>query len=426
MKKLIIGLLSSTIASTALAGSVLTDAEYSHAMMDHNNNITRKQQLLFNSKHDLEEGSLYVGASFIGIANYQQSNRESKFGYLMRHPSAGNQVGKKASEAVVHSVQIQASGSLTPWLGVYTELLYNPEQSFGAGTITTTTRNQVQVRKAYAMIGDKSKSPFYLTLGKQDIPFGLMDSVSPFTNSSVWHAFGAMAYSAIAGLDYHGLNASLSAIQGGAQFRVANSNVNDTNVPSRLNNYAADINYTFKMPAKSFTLGASYIDGTTYGRHFPIRHFEPVKTNNGAVDIYGKIKMCNLTLQGEFVQTLKKFPGSHNPKPPLDEHAASKVSSFSIGGSYLFNKAIKDTDFTLSMEYSEFKAGPKDAPWHKQSQLVTGLSAMVKPNIKLFAEVIRTQGYVPLNLMSGDETGVTASDKKAKSDIFLIGLHATL
>ena len=36
-------------------------------------------------------------------------------------------------------------------------------------------------------------------IGKMEAPFGLMDTVSPFTASTVWHAFGGLAWGALAG-----------------------------------------------------------------------------------------------------------------------------------------------------------------------------------------------------------------------------------
>jgi hypothetical protein len=142
------------------------DSEYSHIMMDPTTNITTKQKMLFNIKnHYLKEGEVNFGASFIGIANIQESNRDSKFGYFMRHPTANNQVEKHVSEVAVHSVQLQASGSFTPWMSFYSELLYSTEQSFGAGTTTSLTRNLVQVRKAYGYCWrtHKIKLPLVLT-----------------------------------------------------------------------------------------------------------------------------------------------------------------------------------------------------------------------------------------------------------------------
>lgn len=426
-----IGFVSPAFAEKLDHHFVEMDSSYSYEMMDPTTNISRKQKLLFNNKDKhLQEGVLNVGASVTAIANYQTSNKDSKFGYLMRHPTASNQIGKQVSEIALHSMQIQASGSLTPWMALYSELLYSPQQSFGPGTTTSIGRNQVQVRKAYILFGDKNESPFYAAFGKQDIPFGLMDTVNPFTASTVWHAFGPLAYSGIVGVDIEGFNLSVTAIQGGAQFRAANVPVKGTNVPSRINNFAADANYTYELSDDVIVmLGASYIKGSSYNQEFPVTHFNPGKKHNPAWDAYASIKLNNFMLQGEFAKTLKKWPGTHNPSLPLNIFAASKVSSFSVGGKYVFQNVIQEKDLGFSLEYSEFKAGPKGSPWRLQSQLVAGISSMVRPNVKIFGEAIRVQGYAPLNNISGDLNGIagtTHSDKSARTHVFLIGVQASL
>jgi hypothetical protein len=57
---------------------------------------------------------------------------------------------------------------------------------------------------------------------------------------------------------------------------------------------------------------------------------------------------------------------------------------------------------------------------------VLGLTSFIVPSAKLFAEYIRTQGYAPLNFISGGNLGdgVTHSSSSAHSDIFLVGFNA--
>jgi len=58
--------------------------------------------------------------------------------------------------------------------------------------------------------------------------------------------------------------------------------------------------------------------------------------------------------------------------------------------------------YALPGEFSNFAAGPKGTPW-RQNQSVVGFSAMYKHSSKLFLEVFRTDGYVPLNFISGSD-----------------------
>lgn len=307
-------------------------------MLEGNQNL-RKVPILLQALQEgqLEAGNLYLGASIVAIADYQSSNTDSKFAYLMRHPTSKNQVGKTVSEAVVHTVQMGITAPINKWLTGYMELLYDPEQSFGAGTITSLSRNQLQLRKGYLLVGNLNEFPLYLALGKMDGPYGQTNSVSPFTNSTMWHAFGTLGFGALVGFQSGGFDASFMAVQGGAQLRALNTPVEGTSVPSRLNNFIADANYTFAFGNNSsFTIGGSYVHGTNYCQEWPIAHFQPCDENNPATSFYGRLNLGGqLLLKGGFSKTKNVWPGTHNPNPPLDQYAASKVSSLDAGAQYV-------------------------------------------------------------------------------------------
>ena len=137
----------------------------------------------------------------------------------------------------------------------------------------------------------------------------------------------------------------------------------------------------------------------------------------------------DLTLIGEFVQTLDKWPGTFNPALP--QFPANDVTSFGVGAKYRFDPDDGPAD--LSAEFSRFTAGPDGAPWEDQDQLVLGAAWFAEPSVKLFAENVRVSGFAPLNFISGgsirDEDGNivpdrTISDASARSDIFLVGVNA--
>jgi len=352
----------------------------SYKMLDPNQNLRKVNILLEAIKNGrLNQGNFIIGFSLIAIADYQHSNTNSKFAYLMRHPTSNNQIGKTVSEAVIHSFQLSFIGTINSWITAYSEILYNPEQSFGSGTITTLSRNQLQLRKAFILIGNLNKSPFYGALGKLDTPFGQTGSVNPFTNSTMWHAFGGLGYGAQLGFKKRRVQATLMAIQGGAQFRALHTTIADsTSVPSKINNFTADLNYTFNLKNNiTFLLGGSYLHGSSYCQNFPITHFSNCKSNNPAYAYYAKFKLLdNIILKGSFAKTLKVWPGTHNPTFPLSKFAASKVSSFDIGVKYNLNTkyAIR---YVISSEFSNFRAGPKGSPWERQNQLVIGFIKII-------------------------------------------------
>ncbi|MCR9268337.1 MAG: hypothetical protein NXI03_12275, partial [Alphaproteobacteria bacterium] len=229
-------------------GLVGISPEYSYRMLDHAEGVNTRQLIQLQA---IQNGELPNRVTLSGgitvLGNMQRSNSDTKFGWLMRHPTSSNQIGEDVSELVVHNAQLAFTARMSDWITAYAEILYDPEQSFGSGTITALTRNQLQLRKGYVLFGNLDESPIYAAVGKMDVPFGLQDTVSPFTNSTSWHAFAPLAYGGMVGYYNGNFHLRGMAVQGGAQFRSANSPVQDTEVPSRVNNFAIDANYTMPL-----------------------------------------------------------------------------------------------------------------------------------------------------------------------------------
>jgi hypothetical protein len=400
---------------------VRVNHKHSFDMLDPTTNINRKQLLLLENKKsgEIVANSVYLGGAVTAIADYNKSNTDSKFGYLMRHPTANNQRTKTVSEALVHSAQLSLTGNMGNWVTAYFEALYDPEQSFGAGSNTSIDRNQIQMRKAYVLFGNLNESPLYASIGKMATPFGMTDTVNPFTASTVWHAFGGLAYGLQGGYTGNGLNISAMAVQGGAQFRAHNTAVDDSNVPSKLNNFVLDANYAI---GGTTMIGASYTKGSAYCQDFPVTHHSSCTDANPAYDAYLQSHFGNWMFIGEYAQTSDVWPGTFNPTIP--QYAASKVTSWDIGGRYAANLFGKPG--YVSLDFSRFEAGPSGAPWEKQDQFVAGLSSFLTPSVKLFGEYIHTAGYAPLNFVSGgnEGPGVTHSNSDAKSDLLMFGVNA--
>ncbi len=416
------------VAPSSKNAFIQRNAKYSFDMLDHTTKVNQKPKVILEYKQSGSIGKgLYVGGSVTPIVDYQKTNTDSKFGYLMRHPTSNNQLGSNVSEAVIHAAQFNFTANLTDKITAYSEFLYDPEQSFGAGTITALTRNQIQLRKGYVLYGDLNESPYYAALGKMAIPFGLHDTVNPFTSSTVWHAFGGLSYSALMGYKKGPWSVSFDAVQGGAQFRSANVPVSGSSVPSRLNNLAVDVNYTKELDqSKDLLMGASFIKGSAYCQEFPVVHFNPCADHNPAYALYTRLTDGNRTYQLEWAETLHELPGSFNPNPPLNRFIASKVRSFQFGVRDRYKWDAKD--FDLSLEFSRFVAGPDGSEWEKQDQLVLGAAHHVSDSVKLFGELIRVSGYVPLNFLSGGHIptlpNVTHSVRDARSTVLILGADA--
>ena len=82
------------------------NSPFTYRMLEPNQNL-RKVSILMDEKKEgnLDNSKLIIGTSLIAIGDYQVSNTDSKFAYLMRHPTSNNQIGKVVSEAVIHSFQ---------------------------------------------------------------------------------------------------------------------------------------------------------------------------------------------------------------------------------------------------------------------------------------------------------------------------------
>jgi hypothetical protein len=412
------------------AGLVGISPEYGYRVLDHAEGVNTRQLMTLQA---IQAGELPHRVTLSGgvtvLGNVQRSNSDTKFGWLMRHPTSANQIGEDVSELVVHSAQLAFTARVSDFVTAYGELLYNPEQSFGSGTITTLTRNQVEMRKAYVLIGNLDRTPLYGAIGKMDVPFGLQDTVSPFTNSTSWHAFAPLAYGGMVGWWNGNLHLRAMAVQGGAQFRSANVPVQDTAVPSRVNNFALDANYTLPLGqhGDQVMVGASYIHGSAYCQPYPVVHFNPCQENNPAWAAYTLAHLGNFTLLGEYARTTEIWPGSAVPDPtnPLSAFDAQETSAFTLGGRYAWPMA-EGAPVDISFEFSRFRAGEDGAPWERQDQYVAGLSRFIAPSVSLFGEYIHTDGWVPLNFLSGGNftDGSTWSERDATTDILAVGIQA--
>jgi len=421
------------------------NSSYSFRILDHAENTNTKQRLQLEAIQNNELNSrITLGGQIAALANYQKANEDNLFGWLMRHPTSNNQIGKTVSEAVVHSANLNLTGLLSESLTSYVEMLYNPEQNFAANsTITGLPRNNVNVRRAWILWGNLKHSPLYGSIGKMDIPFGWNDTVSPFTNSTNWHSFAGLAYGATIGYMNDRYHFRAMTIQGGAQFRNANTPVEDTNVPSRLNNFAIDANFNVLHNSnENWNVGVSYQYGTAYCQNYlddpsthvisngvtlnpvpqGVRHFEPCTDNNDAFAVYTSYHNSKWLLAAEYAETLDVWPGTSNPYIP--EFQAEENTTFTVGGRYTAELGLPES-LDLSLEFSRFKAGESGSPWEKQDQVVLGMSYFLRPHVNIFSELIRVDGWVPLNFLSGGNpgsvVGTSWSSQSSHTNIITIG-----
>ena len=400
---------------------------YGFEILDHAEGVNTRELTILQAIQNGElESTVTLSGAVTVLANYQESNSNSKFSWLMRHPTSSNQIGETVSEMVVHSAQLATTARLTDDITTYLEFLYNPQQSFGSGTITDLNRNQVQVRRAFVLWGNLEERPIYAAIGKMDTPFGLHNTVSPFTNSTSWHAFAGLAYGGMVGYFDNGLHLRAMAIQGGAQFRSHNVPVEGTSVPSRLNNFAVDANYTLRLGSNAQILaGASYTHGSPYCQDYPVFHFNPCEDNNPAWAVYAQGRLGAFEFLGEYAETTEVWPGTASPAPQFAQFEAVAPFAWTLGGRYWFNYRRPD-DIAISLEYSRYVSGDEGAPWERQDQWVLGGSYYLTDSVNLFGELIHARGWVPLNFLSGGNlpNGAAWSEFDAETSAVAVGVQA--
>ncbi len=421
--------------------TVSFDSDFFSIFLNENTQkINQKQLLLLKRKQKkrLDGNTLSVGSRFLGLIDYQSTNTPNHFGWLMRFPGPQNQAGSHVSEAIVHSAQIALLGNMGPWFSYSAQILYHPSQNFlstaqgGNDTITGAARNTVGIRKAYVVWGNLDRSPVFLTLGKFQAPFGLTDTVNPFTTSMTWHVFAGLSYGLKAEYFHHGLNGSIELAQGGPQFRALNSVVNegDQGSPSHLNNYVLDLNYTYDFGARSHLLfGGSYMAASSYCAPAPTQHFANCDVNVPAFDFYTQLTVSDLTALFEFGKTTRPWPGTTDPTNPVfADVKAVKPFVYDIGLKY--RQAVFDRVYDFSASFGEFVSGDRGTEFRRQNQLVFGVTTQVYRNVHLFSEYVHINGFVPFVNLTGIQTGggwvPGPSIAHAKTDVVLLGIDATI
>jgi len=98
-----------------VAGSenfVGTNGSYAYGMLDHAENVNSKPLVQLEALRDGElTDRVTLSGQVTAIANYQWSDTDDKFGYLMRHPTANNQLGPSGSNNI-HNIFIKFKAAL--------------------------------------------------------------------------------------------------------------------------------------------------------------------------------------------------------------------------------------------------------------------------------------------------------------------------
>lgn len=374
------------------------DTPYTSRMLDFQNRQGDKETILISrAGGQLVKPTLTLGTQFRASAMFAETNTTDHFSYLGRFPT--DFVGDSASDVrLVHANQ-NMTVNLNPMVHGYFETLFSDVFSFSAFN-----QGSFQVRQAYVAFGDFRRSPFYGYIGKKNISFGDMRSLSPFSQSMPWHYFAPLAEGAGIGYQDSHLNATLTVLNGSRGIRVV-----DSDERGHLNNFAANVHY--RVPSDSHVqldLGAGYLHGTIYNAAVA-EHLDPslIGPNNGAWDVNASMRLGRLHLFAEYVQTVDPWPATNHEVIAYSTEAAWDTHLFCRPGRF-------------SVSWSEGIQGDTGSQFEFNRQLVLGYRHQAYENAAFTLEYVRSSGFAPLIAIQ------TVSDRNVVQNSVVFGAVITL
>lgn len=403
LRSICAGFLMAALPAAALAqdgaGFIGTDLRFSERMFDRQDDVTNKIAIALRARQTgvLEPYRLYLGGRFLGTIIHEDTNTAGKFPILSRLPPT-HTPGTSDTYDVINDISLNATLALpmvTAFVqGEYTEVEY-PGQ------------DETQLRKYWLAIGDLSRAPYYLAVGRKTVNFGNFATYAPFTHSHSNHYFWAQVEDPLIELGYVSDRTELafSLIPGHRGLRVVSSPENDGDY----NNFAINAAHSFNAgPDMQLRLGAGYLRGTIYDS--AIAHHPPdTGTNrswNGAYNL-------NATLSGQAFDVMAEFTQTEDIWPATGH----KVSALTLQGRYrsdLFGKPA-----TWSAAASRGVQGAAGTEWEKMDQIILGLEVEVARHVKLGVEYLFNDGFVPLIMPT------VVADAGVRSHTLIVGAELT-
>lgn len=361
-------------------------------LLDFQNRQSDKELLVLEQNRDTVDPHLIVGTQLRSSLLFAQTNGRDQFPYLGRFPT--DFVGTTASDARLLQANFNAVTNVNPWITGYVDILFSDVFTF-----PDFKQGSFQVRQAYAVVGNKDVTPWYGFIGKKNVSFGDFSTLSPFTQAVPWHYFAALAEGAGVGYENNGLHFVASALNGSRGIRVV-----DSEQRGRLNNFAANLSYTWTNDNSGVRFGAGYLYGSIYDGA-TAEHLDATVTGprNGIWDVHGAAKYKRLTVLGEFVQTEAAWPVTGSRVTAYKVESALDIDVYRFPG-------------WLSGSWSEGIQGAPGSQFEFNRQLVVGLAAQVSNNVLLSMEYVESTGFAPLINIT------TVSDRDVRQRSVVFGL----
>lgn len=363
-------------------------------LLDFVNRQSEKELLLMSQGAAACNGpEIVVGAQFRASAMFGHTNTTNKFPYQGRFP--GDFVGNTVTDARLLQANQAIVGHFAPWAHGYMETLFSDVFTF-----PTFNQGSFQMRQAYVTFGDLNQSPLYAWIGKKSVNFGDMGTLSPFSQSMVWHYFAPLAEGAGVGYSQDGLTVNLTALNGSRGIRVV-----DSEQKGHINNFAANMRYEMPLADNAtWAIGGGFLDGTTYNATIA-EHTNPNVTGpmNGAWDANTQLVLGPWIFEGEIARTINPWPAT-----------AANVTAWRAEAAH--DLAWIGRPLRLSASYSEGTQGPAGSQFEFNRQFVAGLRYVPHPNVTMSLEYVQSTGFAPLIDI------ITVSDRRVIQNSVILGV----
>jgi len=397
-------------------------------MLDWQENTTGKSLTLLMNKATgvLPKNSLTIGAGIKGAFMWQKTDTPGQFPLLSRFPFLSPNTDSEAGVFAINNAAMSFTGNFGDWTTVYLQPEYSETEYPGE-------QEEFQLRKAFVVLGNLEKTPFYMAFGRKSIDFGNFDGYNPFTHTESQHYFWAVSDQPVLELGYYknGLKVTGSAFSGGRQLRVAYAQ-EDNNIA----NYAFNIEKEFMMKnGGAFTVGGGYLHDTIYRNNWTAHTFRGIEDGtppanfieyrNSAVTAFAEYNSNFFDAMVEYTTTLEPWAAAIPQTPdgtPLPQYlvdptgsttdinninfdqnldvlvAQARIKPMLPNGKRLAISAVGSwgnigDDFVGTSILDP--SGQTRTSWKKNQQHVLGLEYPVSPYLDIGAEYVYNKGFIP-------------------------------
>lgn len=258
-----------------------------------------------------------------GFSNRTRSNSSGLSGSF-----ANDDAGKKSSSDIyLHNTNVSVDIMPNNWVDGHVEFTGNDSD------------NNVSLNEAYVTVGDLSKSPFFMSAGKEHLPFGYYE-VNPLTPTLTQEL--SQFQGTIVNLGY----AQAKGFYGsGYLTRGSTETADASNNHKNINNGGLDVGYKWcdKASQSGFTVGASWLDNLQSADGDAWTNDSKV----GALALHLDGHMQQFDASADLVSQTNK----------IDDQGSSRFFAFGLGGGYSFNMVGHESRVGLGYQGSRHLGG---------------------------------------------------------------------